>query len=59
MPARVEAGDPFEWDSASTAVDDGVNVIIPDDITHPAPGRWLIVGKVFDVDSYLARKFFL
>lgn len=30
----------FSFDSASTLVDDGIDVLIPNNITHPAPGRW-------------------
>lgn len=48
--ARIPGVASYEWDALSTAADDGVLVLIPDDITHPAPGRWIkIVGKkVFD-----------
>lgn len=42
--ARIIAVNTFEWDSASVAVDDGAAIIIPDDITHPAPGRWLVIA---------------
>lgn len=41
----VTAGDGqggmFEFFTTSTAVDDGVDYIKPDDITHPDPGRWV------------------
>lgn len=31
----------FIFDAESTATDDGILILIPDDITAPAPGRWL------------------
>lgn len=30
----------FNWVSTSTTADDGATVLCPDDITHPAPGRY-------------------
>lgn len=30
----------YKFNDASTDIDDGDNFIIPDNITHPAPGRW-------------------
>lgn len=42
--ARVVNVNTFEWDSASIKLDNGTTIIIPDDITHPAPGRWVKIG---------------
>lgn len=44
MQAFTASG-PFVWDSASVLPDDGVTVIIPNDIIFPAPGRWLKTGS--------------
>lgn len=35
----------YVWDAASTGVDDGAEILKPDSITHPAPGRWLRVWR--------------
>lgn len=35
----------FSFESTSTAADNGTTVLIPDDITPPAPGRWLAVSS--------------
>lgn len=42
MGAQIVGSNPFVWDPASVAPDDGVSVICPNDITPPAPGRWLV-----------------
>lgn len=34
----------FYWDSSSIATPDDVSVILPDDVTLPDPGRWLITS---------------
>ena len=31
----------YYFDSVSVLADNGMSVLIPDNITHPAPGRWL------------------
>lgn len=41
--ARITQSSFWDWDGTSTAVDDGTTIIKPSDITHPAPGRWLVV----------------
>lgn len=38
----VIAAASWYWDPTSVAADDGTTVICPTDITHPAPGRWLV-----------------
>lgn len=50
--ARLLGVDFFEWDSSNIILDNGTTVLIPDDITHPAPGRWLAVvtaGNLTDI----------
>lgn len=37
----------FYWDATSTAGDDGATVLKPDDVTVPAPGRWIRMPGVF------------
>lgn len=41
----------YGFDSTSTAVNDDDLVIIPDDITHPAPGRWLKIKTLVDTTT--------
>lgn len=57
--ARILGLGTFEWDSVSTAVDDGSTVIKPDDITHPDPGRWLVIpaggASGSGTDNHLVR----
>ena len=38
----------YGFDSTDTGVDDGDLIVIPDDITHPAPGRWLKLKILVD-----------
>ncbi len=33
----------YKWDASDTTADDGEIYLIPDDITHPAAGRWIKV----------------
>lgn len=35
------SGGTFIFDASSTSADDGSDIIKPDDITHPNPGRWV------------------
>lgn len=35
----------YEYSSSSTATPDGDDVVIPNNITHPAPGRWLKIDN--------------
>lgn len=32
-------GGTYIWEAASVTADDGINILIPNDITHPAAGR--------------------
>ena len=42
----------FKWDAASSASDDGVSVIKPDDRTGLQTGRWLLIGGVSEVRTF-------
>ena len=44
MIARISAVGLFEWAPLSIVADDGATVIIPNDIIHPAPGRWVLIS---------------
>jgi len=50
----------YQFDSTSTAVNDDDLVIIPDNITHPAPGRWLkLINLTLTVRYYHKLQYYV
>lgn len=49
------------WDPTSVAADDGTTVLCPNDIVHPAPGRWLVspFGHTQNTDTGTTQETFI
>jgi hypothetical protein len=56
MLCNVEDSGLYRFDAESTVVPDGFDVVIPDDIIHPAPGRWIRMTGVPPVGAPVPTK---
>lgn len=56
MLCLVEDEGLYRFDAESTIVPDGLDVVIPNDIVHPAPGRWIQITNTMTSDAPVLTK---